>query len=305
MMMNLPCLRGSCPNFLRSIYHSLSASQAPKRGHAPRKKTMPATALVFMFDCYWPAFTCRGTDLLSGRYTISGSCWPFADAVRSGLHHLRVSIPEPCPVSDASHQQLDRVLECVTYISLFPMLPSVPVLLPGVWYLSTVSADHKLSLSSGLCKSPSVSCRLSQPVTASFSVDGCFGLCNTHAAVWIHPHATLLTLPPETASNAVSCVLCSWSLSVLYACRSCMPPDPFHLTSGFPLHHQTCWCRPILFWKKMGLYWTIGRINSFLRFFRGKMLLTYGKSIISVCFHKYRTVMNVRWKKSFPLQIHL
>lgn len=88
MMMNLPCLRGSCPNFLRSIYHSLSASQAPKRGHAPRKKTMPATALVFMFDCYWPAFTCRGTDLLSGRYTISGSCWSFADAVRSGLHTI-------------------------------------------------------------------------------------------------------------------------------------------------------------------------------------------------------------------------
>lgn len=41
-----------------------------------------------MFDCYWPAFTCRGTDLLSGRYTISGSCWSFADAVRSGLHTI-------------------------------------------------------------------------------------------------------------------------------------------------------------------------------------------------------------------------
>ena len=121
MMMNLPCLRGSCPNFLRPIYHTLSASQAPKRGHAPRKKPMPATALVFMFDCYWPAFTCRGTDLLSGRYTISDSCWPFTDAVRYGLHHLRVSVPEPCPVSDASHRSLDRVLECVTCISLFPM----------------------------------------------------------------------------------------------------------------------------------------------------------------------------------------
>lgn len=46
MMMNLPCLRGSCPNFLRPIYHTLSASQAPKRGLAPRKKPMPATALV-------------------------------------------------------------------------------------------------------------------------------------------------------------------------------------------------------------------------------------------------------------------
>ena len=34
MMMNLPCLWGSCPNFLRPIYHTLSASQAPRRGLA-------------------------------------------------------------------------------------------------------------------------------------------------------------------------------------------------------------------------------------------------------------------------------
>ena len=119
MMMNLPCLRGSCPNFLRPIYHTLSACQAPRRGRAPRKKPMSTTALVFMFDCYWPAFTCRGTDLLSGRYTTMAYCWSFADAVRSGLHHLRVSVPEPCPVSDASHQLLDRVLDCNACIFVF------------------------------------------------------------------------------------------------------------------------------------------------------------------------------------------
>lgn len=132
MMMNLPCLRGSYPNFLRPIYHTLSASQAPKRGLAPRKKPMLATALVFMFDCYCPAFACHGTDLFSGRYTTTVSCWSCADAVRSRLHHLRVSVPEPCPVSDASHQPLDRVLEWVTCIFLFPMLPPVTVFLPGV-----------------------------------------------------------------------------------------------------------------------------------------------------------------------------
>ena len=179
MMMNLPCLRGSCPNFLRPIYHTLSASQAPRRGHAPRKKTMPATALVFMFDCYWPAFTCRGTDLFSGHYTISGSCWSFADVVRSGLHHLRVSVPEPCPVSDVFLQPLDRVLDLLL---LFTMLPLVSVKPLVVWYLPTVSADHKLSLSLGSCKSPSVSCRLSQPVTASFSADYWFVLYSTHVA---------------------------------------------------------------------------------------------------------------------------
>ena len=75
MMMNLPCLMASCANFLRPIYHTLSADQVPKRGHAPRIKPMPATALVFLFDCYRPAFNCHGTDLLSGRYTITAFCW--------------------------------------------------------------------------------------------------------------------------------------------------------------------------------------------------------------------------------------
>lgn len=114
MMMNLPCLRGSSPNFLRPIYHTLSASQAPGRGLAPRKKPMPATALVFMFDCYWPTFTSRGTDLLSGRYTTTVSCWSFADAAPFGLHRLWVSVPEPCPVYDAFCQTLDKVLDYVT-----------------------------------------------------------------------------------------------------------------------------------------------------------------------------------------------
>ena len=57
----------SCPNFLRSIYHTLSASQAPKRGHAPRKVPMPATALVFLFDCLIV------TDLLSSVVILNGS----------------------------------------------------------------------------------------------------------------------------------------------------------------------------------------------------------------------------------------
>ena len=115
MMMNLPCLRGSCPNFVRPIYHTLSAGQAPKRGHAPRIKPMPATALVFLFDCYWPAFTCHGTDSISGRYTTTDSCWFLADAVPFRLHRLRVSLPEPCPVSNAYDQWLDRVLEYIAH----------------------------------------------------------------------------------------------------------------------------------------------------------------------------------------------
>ena len=130
MMMNLPCLRGSCPNFLRSIYHSLSASQAPKRGHAPRKKTMPATALVF--------FCSIVTDLHSSIMVLiySVDAIPLqipvsllADVVRFRPHRLRVSVPEPCPVSDVCHQSLDRVLDRFAYCLLFFMLP---VTIPGV-----------------------------------------------------------------------------------------------------------------------------------------------------------------------------
>ena len=130
MMINLPCLMASCANFLRTICHTLSAGQAPRRGHAPRIIPMPATALVFLFDCYWPAFNCLGTDLLSGRYAATASCWSFVSAVRFGLHHLRVSVPEPCPASDSFHQLLDRVLDYFS-CSLFPMLPLMPVT-PGV-----------------------------------------------------------------------------------------------------------------------------------------------------------------------------
>ncbi len=75
--------------------------------------------LFFLFDCYRPAFTCYGTDWFSGHCTTTVSCWSFADAVRSGLHRrLRGSVPEPCPVSDASPQPLNRVLECMLLVYL-------------------------------------------------------------------------------------------------------------------------------------------------------------------------------------------
>lgn len=121
MTMNLPCLMASCANFLRTIYHTLSAGQAPRWGHAPRIIPMPAMALVFCLIV---------TDLLSGRYAATASCWSFVSAVRFGLHHLRVSVPEPCPASDSFHQLLDRVLDYVSR-SLFPILPLMPVT-PGV-----------------------------------------------------------------------------------------------------------------------------------------------------------------------------
>ena len=63
MMMNLPCLRGSCPNFLRTIYPTLSVGQAPKRS-CPTVKT----------DASYSSFFCLiVTDLHSPVMVLIGS----------------------------------------------------------------------------------------------------------------------------------------------------------------------------------------------------------------------------------------
>ena len=42
-----------------------------------------------------------------------------ADVVRFRPHRLRVSVPEPCPVSNSDHHRLDRVLEVFTVFALY------------------------------------------------------------------------------------------------------------------------------------------------------------------------------------------
>ena len=89
MIMNLPCLRGSCPNFLRSIYHSLSASQAPKRGACPTEKKRCRLQLLFLClivtDLHSPVVVLiYSVDAIPSQVLVG----LFADAVRSGLHTI-------------------------------------------------------------------------------------------------------------------------------------------------------------------------------------------------------------------------
>ena len=118
MMMNLPCLKGSCPNFLRPIYHTLSASQAPKQGPCPMVNTDAGYSSCF--------FCSIVTDLHSSIMVLiySVDAIPvslLADVVRFRPHRLRVSVPEPCPVSNSDYHRLDRVLEVLTVL-LFMLL---------------------------------------------------------------------------------------------------------------------------------------------------------------------------------------
>lgn len=120
MMMNLPCLKGSCPNSLRPIYHTMSASQAPKQGPCPMVNTDAGYSSCF--------FCSIVTDLHSSIMVLiySVDAIPLqipvsllADVVRFRPHRLRVSVPEPCPVSNSDHHRLDRVLEVFTVFALY------------------------------------------------------------------------------------------------------------------------------------------------------------------------------------------
>ena len=41
-----------------------------------------------------------------------------ADVIRFRSHHLRVSVPEPCPISNSYYHRLDRVLEVLSVLLL-------------------------------------------------------------------------------------------------------------------------------------------------------------------------------------------
>ena len=130
MMMNLPCLRGSSPNFLRPIYHTLSASQAPGRGLAPRKNRCrlqllflclivtglhsPLVVLIYSVDAIPLLFP---VGLLLMR--------PLSDSIVYGFLFQN---PVQSMTPSVRHSTEFWIMLLVV---LFLMLPMVPVLMPG------------------------------------------------------------------------------------------------------------------------------------------------------------------------------
>ena len=220
MMVNLPCLMVSCTNFLRPTCSYTKCLLSFLTGSLPYGVNYCKLQLLFVFWFYWPGYsTGFGYSVDAYPASFSWSSWWCSTCNAPSLSGF---LPEPCPISESSGTRqgsgINNAFDCL-------MLQSLPSF-PAAWCPSTSSSDHRPCPSSESCKWSSKACRLSQSVTASFSMDCWSVLCNTHAAAWIHLHATPLTLPPGTASTGASCVLCGWSLSGLYACRNCMPPAP-------------------------------------------------------------------------------
>ena len=93
MMVNLPCLKGSCPNFLRPTCPYTECPLSFQTGSCPTERTTAGYSSCFYFD---------STDLMVLQGTVipwtltlpppAGRC---ADAVPVVLHRYRVSFQNP------------------------------------------------------------------------------------------------------------------------------------------------------------------------------------------------------------------
>lgn len=99
MMMNLPCLWGSCPNFLRPIYSYTECQPSSKTGSVPHGKIRCWLQLLFFHLIISDhAFPYPGTVLL--QRTLCHDKFMLASLLMQlsfKLHLERVSYPEPCP----------------------------------------------------------------------------------------------------------------------------------------------------------------------------------------------------------------
>ena len=165
MMVNLPCLKGSCPNFLRPTCPYTECLPSLQTGSCPTETTTTSYSSCFYFDF---------TDLLFPQGTVFRRRFPLPqpaghcdDAVRFALHRYRVTFQNPARFQFPLEP--GRVLDKSVFVDWFyVMLQPLPDF-QGAWCPLTSFSDHRLFRSLGLQKWFSEVYKLSLSATASFS----------------------------------------------------------------------------------------------------------------------------------------
>ena len=163
MMVNLPCLKGSCPNFLRPTCSYTECSLSFLTGSLPYGVNYCKLQLLFVFWFYWPAHS-TGYGYSVDASPCFVTCWSLCWCSACCTPSLSGFFPEPCPISESSGTRqgsgINNAVDCL-------MLQSLPSF-PDVWCPSTSSSDHRPCHSSESYRLSSEACRLSQSMTASF-----------------------------------------------------------------------------------------------------------------------------------------
>ena len=216
MMMNLTCLKESRPNFLWLIYSYTECQPSPRRGHAPRKKPLPATALVFVWLLLTNLFY-RGTDWFSGRDTSIYFCWSFNEwslFTNFIVYRFLIQNLAQSPACRTFDKVLEIIFFCFRFLcshlrySILGISDIFQHLLRIVFYASLRDHINKPQYFTGkhknwlhLFKRIVQSCRIILIQLFKF-------ICMCHQIK-----------QPETASISAVCVLYDLFLSVSFACK--------------------------------------------------------------------------------------
>ena len=129
MMVNLPCRKGSCPNFLRPTCSYTECRLSFQTGSCPTEYTTASYSSCFILILLTARF--HRVRIFRGRFTPFLPVGLVGDVVFFALHRYRVSFPEPCPISEHSALEPGKGLELHVFCLLLLMLPALAPL-PGV-----------------------------------------------------------------------------------------------------------------------------------------------------------------------------
>lgn len=145
MMVNLPCLKGSCPNFLRPTCSYTECRLSFLTGSCPTERTTASSSsclyLILLAALLPKALVFCGCSALARPVGL------VADAVLGALRRYRVSFQNPARLQNPLEPS--KALEMLSYLPAFLMLPLLSPGPPALCPLSSFS-DHTPFLWSGL-----------------------------------------------------------------------------------------------------------------------------------------------------------
>jgi hypothetical protein len=103
MMVNLPCLMGSCPNFLRPTCSYTECRLSFLTGSRPTERTSASYNSCLCFD-FTDLFDSQSTDIQWTLYPVSLS-WSWCGCSTCRTSSLLGFFPEPCSISESSGTQ--------------------------------------------------------------------------------------------------------------------------------------------------------------------------------------------------------
>lgn len=137
MMVNLPCLKGSCPNFLRPTCSYTECQLSFQTGSCPTERTTASYSsclyLILLTSLFLKVL------IISGRITLFRSVGLVADAVFEALHRYRVSFQNPARFQN--YLESSKGLDLLCNLPILVMLPMLPVFLGALCPLTSFS-DH-------------------------------------------------------------------------------------------------------------------------------------------------------------------